>query len=231
MATLDRFRDLPWVSRAFYILLLTICPKGSRREEEKVVWRETDRCSLLLHPVSPPTSSFKTREPSLGGFNSVPPLSLVSIFPFTSPGRRKTFGSSPSPFRASFLLFSALPLACGIWFCPESPRWLMKKNRYPQAWKSLVRLRHTELQAARDICSSSRLVSLVSHPLLLAYLHLPSPLSPQTTFTFNLSRNRRSSEETPTSDGLWSSSPSPEFDEPLSLPEWSCSLSRCVVST
>lgn len=27
----------------------------------------------------------------------------------------------------------------------------MKKNRYPQAWKSLVRLRHSEVQAARDL--------------------------------------------------------------------------------
>ena len=45
----------------------------------------------------------------------------------------------------------AVPLAIGIFFCPESPRWLMKKNRYPQAFRSLVRLRHTELQAARDL--------------------------------------------------------------------------------
>ena len=35
--------------------------------------------------------------------------------------------------------------------CSESPRWLMKKNRYPEAYHSLVRLRHTELQAARDL--------------------------------------------------------------------------------
>ena len=35
--------------------------------------------------------------------------------------------------------------------CPESPRWLMKKDRYPEAYRSLVRLRHTELQAARDL--------------------------------------------------------------------------------
>lgn len=38
-----------------------------------------------------------------------------------------------------------------IFLVPESPRWLMKKNRYPQAWKSLCRLRFTELQAARDM--------------------------------------------------------------------------------
>jgi sugar porter (SP) family MFS transporter len=45
----------------------------------------------------------------------------------------------------------AVPLAIGIFFCPESPRWLMKKNRYPEAYHSLIRLRHTELQAARDL--------------------------------------------------------------------------------
>lgn len=39
----------------------------------------------------------------------------------------------------------------GIYFCPESPRWLMKKNRYQQAYKSLLKLRHHPLQAARDI--------------------------------------------------------------------------------
>lgn len=45
----------------------------------------------------------------------------------------------------------ALPLAIGIFFCPESPRWLMKKNRYPQALRSLDKLRFTRLQAARDL--------------------------------------------------------------------------------
>ncbi|KZP12774.1 sugar transporter, partial [Athelia psychrophila] len=45
----------------------------------------------------------------------------------------------------------AVPLAIGIFWCPESPRWLMKKNRYPEAYKSLKRLRFTELQASRDL--------------------------------------------------------------------------------
>ncbi|KAK0554663.1 hypothetical protein OC846_001997 [Tilletia horrida] len=45
----------------------------------------------------------------------------------------------------------ALPLALGIYFCPESPRWLMKKNRYPEAYASLCRLRFHKLQAARDL--------------------------------------------------------------------------------
>jgi MFS family permease len=45
----------------------------------------------------------------------------------------------------------AVPLVLGIWFCPESPRWLMKKGRHSQAYQSLLRLRSTPLQAARDL--------------------------------------------------------------------------------
>ncbi|KAH7032722.1 uncharacterized protein B0I36DRAFT_99995 [Microdochium trichocladiopsis] len=45
----------------------------------------------------------------------------------------------------------AVPLLCLIYFCPESPRWLMKKNRYKKAWESLMRLRFDEIQVARDI--------------------------------------------------------------------------------
>ncbi|ETS82106.1 hypothetical protein PFICI_07108 [Pestalotiopsis fici W106-1] len=45
----------------------------------------------------------------------------------------------------------AVPLLCLIYLCPESPRWLMKKNRYTQAWKSLVVLRNNRIQVARDI--------------------------------------------------------------------------------
>lgn len=33
----------------------------------------------------------------------------------------------------------------------ESPRWLLKKGRYLDAFNSLKRLRHHELQAARDL--------------------------------------------------------------------------------
>ena len=52
-------------------------------------------------------------------------------------------------FASAFI--PAVPLLCGIWFCPESPRWLMKKRRLGKAYKSLLRLRNSPLQAARDL--------------------------------------------------------------------------------
>jgi MFS family permease len=45
----------------------------------------------------------------------------------------------------------AVPLLVGIWFCPESPRWLIIKGRYRKAYQSLLRLRNSPLQAARDL--------------------------------------------------------------------------------
>jgi Sugar (and other) transporter len=45
----------------------------------------------------------------------------------------------------------AVPLIIGIFFCPESPRWLMQKKRFPEAFKSFCRLRKSPLQAARDM--------------------------------------------------------------------------------
>jgi sugar porter (SP) family MFS transporter len=45
----------------------------------------------------------------------------------------------------------AVPLWAGVYFCPESPRWYIKKGKYMNAYQSLRRLRNTELQAARDL--------------------------------------------------------------------------------
>ncbi|OAA59286.1 Sugar/inositol transporter [Cordyceps fumosorosea ARSEF 2679] len=45
----------------------------------------------------------------------------------------------------------AVPLAVLIYMCPESPRWYMKKNRYPDAFRSMLLLRKDPVQAARDL--------------------------------------------------------------------------------
>src|SRR6201999_2310582 len=45
----------------------------------------------------------------------------------------------------------AVPLVFLIYLCPESPRWLMKKNRYKDAYRSLLLLRNHKIQAARDL--------------------------------------------------------------------------------
>ncbi|KAJ6542771.1 MFS transporter [Mycena capillaripes] len=41
-------------------------------------------------------------------------------------------------------------LALGIWFCPESPRWLMKHGKYDKAFQSFLRLRAHPIISARD---------------------------------------------------------------------------------
>jgi hypothetical protein len=41
-------------------------------------------------------------------------------------------------------------LVLGIYFCPESPRWLMKHGRHAEGFKSMSRLRAHPIIAARD---------------------------------------------------------------------------------
>ncbi|KKK25618.1 hypothetical protein P175DRAFT_0522673 [Aspergillus ochraceoroseus IBT 24754] len=45
----------------------------------------------------------------------------------------------------------AVPLLLGVYMCPESPRWFIKKGKLRNAYESLCRLRNSELQAARDL--------------------------------------------------------------------------------
>ena len=37
-----------------------------------------------------------------------------------------------------------------VYFCPESPRWLIQKGRVDKAFQSFATLRPTRLQAARE---------------------------------------------------------------------------------
>lgn len=45
----------------------------------------------------------------------------------------------------------AVPLVLGIYLCPESPRWHIKRGSMRSAYQSLELLRNTKLQAARDL--------------------------------------------------------------------------------
>ncbi|KAK9237059.1 hypothetical protein V1525DRAFT_361597 [Lipomyces kononenkoae] len=60
-------------------------------------------------------------------------------------------GANTWRFQFASAFVPAVPLLIGIFFCPESPRWLMKKGQVAKAYKSLLRLRNTPLQAARDV--------------------------------------------------------------------------------
>lgn len=57
----------------------------------------------------------------------------------------------------------AVPLAIGIFFLPESPRWYIKKQRYQQAFRSLLKLRNHPLQAARDLYYINAQVEIEKH--------------------------------------------------------------------
>jgi hypothetical protein len=49
---------------------------------------------------------------------------------------------------------AAIPaiVACGlVYTCPESPRWFITKNKHGEAYQAMSRLRHTKVQAARDL--------------------------------------------------------------------------------
>jgi Sugar (and other) transporter len=63
------------------------------------------------------------------------------------------FNTGPIAWRLQFgsAFIPAVPLALGIFFCPESPRWYMKKGKYQKAYASLLRLRNNPIQAARDL--------------------------------------------------------------------------------
>ncbi|OQV01316.1 hypothetical protein CLAIMM_06697 [Cladophialophora immunda] len=65
----------------------------------------------------------------------------------------------------------AVPLWAFIFLVPESPRYYIKKRMYRKAYNSLVRLRNTELQAARDLYYISYQIKLEKELLALILPH------------------------------------------------------------
>ncbi|KAH7232066.1 hypothetical protein B0J15DRAFT_539303 [Fusarium solani] len=67
--------------------------------------------------------------------------------------------NSPAIIRGGLVVSWQIWTAFGIFlgtcsnlaFCPESPRWYLKKGKHFKAWQSLLRLRNTPVQAARDL--------------------------------------------------------------------------------
>ena len=60
-----------------------------------------------------------------------------------------------------------------VYFCPESPRWLIQRGKYDKAYESLARLRNHPIQAARDLYCKS-------HPVTL---RVPIPVNTNTWHT------------------------------------------------
>lgn len=88
----------------------------------------------------------------------------------------------------------AIPLLIGVYFCPESPRWLLKKRHVKKAYRALVRLRNSELQAARDLYFIH--AQLVYEDLLLEQAGLATTSNMFTRFVelFTIPRLRRATQ-------------------------------------
>jgi MFS family permease len=70
----------------------------------------------------------------------------------------------------------AIPLLIGIYFCPESPRWLMKKKRYGQAYKcvDLMTLTLTSTNPVQIILTTAHCTYSSSSRLVLRSCPTPS---------------------------------------------------------
>ncbi|CAD0112049.1 unnamed protein product, partial [Aureobasidium uvarum] len=90
------------------------------------------------------------------------------------------------------LASTSIPVApivvcCMTFFAPESPRWLMSKGRYRQAFESLCRLRQCRLHAARDLYD-------IHVRLMLEYELKPKTAWARATKLFSVPRNRRAAQ-------------------------------------
>ncbi len=65
------------------------------------------------------------------------------------------FGSLPDSINWRLILGSTVVMPvivmAQVFFCPESPRWLIQKDKCAKAFRSFQRIRNTDIQAARDL--------------------------------------------------------------------------------
>ncbi|GAA6050744.1 hypothetical protein JCM3770_006604 [Rhodotorula araucariae] len=77
-------------------------------------------------------------------------VSSLAFYKVADPSSASITGLNWRIMLASALL-PALAVMAMVPFVPESPRWLIGRGRYAEAFRSLERLRHSRVQAARDL--------------------------------------------------------------------------------
>lgn len=99
----------------------------------------------------------------------------------------REFASFLDFYQKLLTLHSPIIVCCMTFFAPESPRWLMSKGRYRQAFESLCRLRQCRLHAARDLYD-------IHVRLMLEYELKPKTAWARATKLFSVPRNRRAAQ-------------------------------------
>lgn len=86
----------------------------------------------------------------LGALNTVADCVLGIFLGFAANVIVKDTGKIAWRLQLGSAFIPSFILGIGIFFCPESPRWLMKHGKFAKGFQSMVRLRAHPIIAARD---------------------------------------------------------------------------------